>query len=351
MTNELLQTLTEAVGPSGAEKEVRRLIFDRIKDAIDDWWVDPMGNLIALKRGTGASDMRVMVDAHMDEIGVIITGIDSHGALEFAKLGGIDDRVLAGSVMQVGPKKYRGVIGLKPVHLSGASERNKPTAGSDLRIDIGAKSKDNAASLVRIGDRGTFWSPYEEIGAFAIGKAFDNRAACAALIELLHRDRFPFDLYAAFTVQEEIGLRGAPVAAYRIKPDVALVLECTPAFDFPSEEAFSPNTRPGHGPALYVMDSRTIQHPRLVQHLMRTGERHDIPYQVRQPGGGGTNTGAIQRTDVGCPAATIGLPGRHAHTPNMMIHLGDYANYVRLADMALRDLTREALGGDGPDRA
>lgn len=347
--NQLLKQLTEAVGVSGDEREVRLLIRDLIADHVDEWWVDAMGNLLARKRGTGAADLRVLVDAHMDEIGVIITGIDSNGTLQFEKIGGIDNRVLAGAVLQVGAKKLPGVIGLRPVHLlTSSSERSKVVEHSTLRIDIGATSKENAAALVQIGDRATFVSPYTELGPedapqCAIGKAFDNRAGCAALIELLRGERYPFELVASFSVQEEIGLRGAQVASYTLKPDVALVLECTPAYDLPNEGDFSPNTYVGRGPALYVMDAHTVQDPRLVRHLMKTADKHGIPFHVRQPGGGGTNTGAIQRADVGVPAATIGLPGRHAHTANGLINLTDYANYVKLTDAALRDLTRDVL--------
>jgi endoglucanase len=347
--NELLKQLSEAVGVSGDEKAIRLIVRDHIADHVDEWHVDAMGNLIALKKGTGASDLRVLVDAHMDEVGIIITGIDSNGTLQFAKIGGVDDRVLAGAVMQIGPNKIKGVIGLRPVHLiSSAAESSKVVPSASLRIDIGASSKDNAAAKVKIGDRGTFVAEYEEIGerdepTMALGKAFDNRAGCAALIELLRGERYPFDLYASFSVQEEIGMRGVRVVSYAVKPDVAFVLECTPAYDFPGTEDRSPNAYCGRGPVLYVMDSAMIQDPRLVQHIMRAGRARDIPFHVRQPGGGGTNTGPIQRADTGMPAATIGLPGRHLHTPSIIINLADYANYVKLADAALRDLTRETI--------
>lgn len=351
--NQLLRDLTLASGISGDEYDVRSLIRDLIVDHVDEWHVDSLGNIIALKKGTGDSDLRVMLDAHMDEVGAIVTSIDGAGFLKFDAIGGVSGLTFAGQVVEVGRKKLRGVIGVKPIHLSTSAERSKLPTVKGLRIDIGAKDKAMAASKVRVGDRVTFLSDYVEVGddddfgRTAISKAFDNRAACAALIELLRGDRYPFDLYCAFTVQEEVGLRGATVAAYAVKPDVAIIMECTPAYDLPNDLDRGSNTALGHGPALYVMDSRTIQDPRLVRHIMQSGDAANIPYHVRRPGGGGTNTGSIQRADVGCSAATIGLPGRHAHTAQMVINLKDYANYVKLADASLRALSRTVIDRSG----
>ncbi len=342
--NELLQKLTEAVGVAGEETDVRLLIRDLIADHVDEWRVDAVGNLLALKKGDGRSDLRVMVDAHMDEVGLMITSVDSLGTAKFEKVGGLDDRMLLGKVVQVGPKKVTGVIGARPVHLlNTASERSQVVKTSSMRIDIGAGGKDEGQGKMKVGDRATFLTPYQEYGDIALGKALDNRAGCAILIELLRGERFPFDLHAAFTVQEEVGMAGAHVASFAIEPDVALVLECTPAYDLPAEQDVSPNVALGRGPSIYVMDSRTIQDPRLVSHILRTAHELGIPFQVRQPGGGGTNTGAIQRAGVGMPAATIAIPGRYLHAPASMISLTDYAYVRQLADAALRALTRDLL--------
>ncbi|MBK9054875.1 MAG: M20/M25/M40 family metallo-hydrolase [Chloroflexi bacterium] len=191
---------------------------------------------------------------------------------------------------------------------------------------------------MNIGDRAAFVTQYEEWGTTAIGKAFDNRAACAALVELLRGEPFPFDLYAVFTVQEEVGLRGARVVSHGVKPDMALVLESTPAHDLPKKEDISSNVMLSKGPAVYVMDARTIQHPKFVAHIMQVAAANDIPYQIRQPGGGGTNAGAIQPAHGGIPVATLAVPGRYAHTPNMMINLDDYSNLVKLASATLHSL-------------
>jgi tetrahedral aminopeptidase len=341
--NELLQQLTEAVGVSSGEHAVRLLIRDLIADHVDEWWVDAMGNLLARKQGTGAVDLRVLVDAHMDEVGLMITEIDSGGMLKFSGVGGFDNRALLGKVVQVGPQKVTGVIGAKPIHLLDGGERDTVVKMEAMRIDIGAKDKEAAQGKINVGDLAAFVTPYEELGETAVGKAFDNRAGCAALIELLRAESYPFDLYAAFTVQEEVGLRGAQVAAYAVQPDAALVLECTPAYDLPNENDVSPNVALGLGPSIYVMDGVTIQDPRLVGHITRTADANGIPYQIRQPGGGGTNTAVIQRAHGGVPSATIAVPGRYAHTPALMIHLDDYANAVKLAEAALRSLTPEII--------
>jgi endoglucanase len=343
--NDLLKVLTEATGVSGDEKEVRLKILDLIKVHVDEWRVDAMGNLLAVKRGTGASDLKVLVDAHMDEVGLIVSGIDTNGGLRFDVVGGIDDRTLLGKVVQVGPKKLTGVIGVRAVHMVPSNQHNTVVKREKMRIDIGAKNMASAARKVSIGDRASFVTAYEELGETAMGKSFDDRAGCAVLVELLRRERYPFDLIAGFTVQEEVGLRGARVAGYATAPDAALIMECTPAFDLPNQDDVSPNVALGKGPSIYVMDRVTIQDPRLVAHIMRTAEEGNIPYQIRRPGGGGTNAGAIQHARGGVPSATIAVPGRYAHTPAMMINLADYAHVVRLAEATLRQLTPEILGG------
>jgi endoglucanase len=339
--NELLQQLSEAVGVSGAEKEVRLLLRDLIAPHVDSWSVDAMGNLLAVKKGTGADDRRVLVDAHMDEVGMMITSFESDGTLGFRPVGGLDPRVLLGKVVQVGPQKITGVIGARPVHLLTAEQYKRIDKIENMRIDIGAAKMEQAENKVKLGQRATFLSHYQEQGAVAMGKAFDDRAGCAALVMLLQGDPFPFDLHAVFSSQEEVGLRGAGVAAYSVNPHAALVLECTPAYDLPHDRDESPNVALGRGPAVYVMDSRTIQDPRFVAHIMRTAEAQGIPYQVRQPGGGGTNAGGIQRIHGGIPTATIATPGRHIHGPLSIINLDDFHHVVQLADAVLRGLTAD----------
>lgn len=340
--NDLLKELTTAVGVSGDEAEIRTIIRDKIVDHVDSWRVDAMGNLLAFKAGTGARKLTVMLDAHMDEIGMIITGVNSDGTLSFDNVGGIDGRTLAGKLVQIGRKKITGIIGVKPIHLSSAKERI--AIPSSLKIDVGAKDKAGASGKVKVGDRATFISDYTEFGDnLAMAKAFDNRAGCAAIIELLQHEPFPCDIVASFSSQEEIGLRGAAVVAVDTKPDAAIILETTPAYDMPNKEDVSPNTVVGNGPSLYLMDRMAIQDPRMVRFVSDSAERTQTPYQFRKPGGGGTNTGMIQRTGAGIPTATIGLPNRHAHTPNGVISLTDYQNVIKLTETVLRSLTREIV--------
>jgi len=336
--NELLQQLTETPGVSGDEHKIRGVIRKLVTDYIDDIWVDTMGNLIAIKKGTEKPGFRILVDAHMDEVGLMITSVDRDGTFKFDTVGGISDRALLGKVVQVGSKKLIGVIGARPIHFLSGNQRTTVVKRDTMRIDIGAKSKDEASRKAKPGDTATFVANYEEMGETALGKAFDDRAGCAALIELLRGEPFPFTIVAAFTVQEEVGLRGAGVATYATKPNIALVLECTPAYDLPNKRDVSPNVSLGNGPCIYVMDRGTIQHPGLVKHITNTADRHGIPYQIRQPGGGGTNTAVIQRVTGGIPAATIGTPARYVHSPSSMINLNDYQNVIRLTEATIRSL-------------
>ncbi len=342
-THKHLRILSEAVGVSGQEKEVRLLIHGMIADHVDEWRVDTMGNLIATKKGNDSSDMTVLVDAHMDEVGMMVTGVDTNGTLKFTTIGGVSDLSLLGKVVQVGEKKIPGVIGSQPIHLAKGTQRNSFVKTESMRIDIGAKNKSIAEKRVKPGDTATFLAEYMEQGKIAMGKAFDDRAGCAALIELLQGEPFPFDLVAAFTVQEEIGLRGAGVVSYSVKPDLAIVLECTPAYDQPNERDTSSNVSLGRGPSIYVMDRGAIHDPRVVKHIIKTAADNHIPYQIRQPGGGGTNAASIQRAGAPVPTAAIATPTRYVHGPAAMINLDDFEHVIRLADLSLRTLTRETL--------
>lgn len=339
----ILKQLSEAVGVSGEEGPVRSIIRNAIADHVDEMWVDNLGNLLAVKRGTGQVDLRVLLDAHMDEVGVMITGIEGDGSLKFAPVGGIDDRVMLGKTVWVGPKCIPGVIGGKPIHLLERGERDSVVKKKGLRIDIGAKDKESASGKVKIGDRATFATELLDLGPTVMGKAFDDRVGCAVIIEVLQSEPYPCDVLAAFTVQEEVGLRGARVAAYRLEPDMAFALEGTVCDDFPKEHDVSPVTEVGKGPALTSMDRATIADPRLVRFLVSTAERHEIPYQFRRMVGGGTDAGAIHLSRAGVPSAGISTPCRYIHAPAAICSKDDMANAVRLVRAALNDLTPAVL--------
>jgi tetrahedral aminopeptidase len=339
----ILQQLSEAIGVSGDEGAVRTIIRQAITGHVDEMWVDNLGNLLAVKRGTGEVNLRVMLDAHMDEVGMMITQIDSDGTLRFAQVGGMDDRVLLGKTVLVGREQLPGVIGGKPVHLLEGDERTKVVPTKSLRIDIGARDKDAAAAQVKVGDRATFATEFVDLGPTLMGKAFDDRAGCALIVELLQGDRFPVDVLAAFTVQEEVGLRGARVAGYRLEPDIAFALEGTVCDDLPKDDDVSPATELGRGPALTTMDHATIADPRLVSFLVQTAEAHDIPYQFRRTVGGGNDAGAIHLTRAGVPSAGISVPCRYIHAPAAICSKADLENTVHLVRAALQALTPAVL--------
>lgn len=338
----LLRKLSEAVGVSGREDEVRAILVEEIRGKADTARVDSLGNLVAVKRGTGASKLRVMLAAHMDEIGFMILQAEDSGMLRFAKVGGIDDRVLPARPVTVGPKRLPGVIAFKPVHLTEKGETERVAAAKDLAIDVGATSKADAERLVSRGDHAAFLSEYVEPLAGSAwrtvqGKAFDDRAGCALAAALL-AERFPFDLVVAFTVQEEVGLRGAKVAAYAEKPDCAFVLECTGANEVPSKKDLSPSTRLGDGPAITVMDGSFIADRRLVDHLAATAAKAGIPHQFKQPNVGGTDAGAIQHARDGIPSVTLAVPCRYIHSPAGIMNLDDFDNALTLMRESLARL-------------
>lgn len=342
-TIELLRELSEAVGVSGREDAVRQIIYEAVKPHVDEIQVDALGNIITLKQGRGPDRLKVMVAAHMDEVGLMITGHQGNGSLKFRPVGGLLAQMLAGKRVQVGPDRVPGVIGITPVHLAKGDARRKVVKMDALSIDVGASSKEEAQGVAKVGDMATFLTPFVDLGPTLMGKAFDDRAGCAALIELVRGEPFAFDLHAVFTVQEEVGLRGAQVAAYAVEPDAAIAVDCTPANDMPKKKDTSPNTVLGKGPAIYILGGRTFSDRRLVNLLMQAGDKDGIPYQIRQPGGGGTDAGNIQVAREGVPVVSVSVPGRYIHSPAAIIAREDFANTPRLIRAALSRLTRDTL--------
>jgi endoglucanase len=282
-----------------------------------------------------------MIAAHMDEVGLMIMHIEKDGWLRFQPVGAIDDRILLAKKVLIGDDRVPGVIGVTPIHLLDSKARNQVLKIKELAIDIGASSKEEAEKKVKLGDYATFDVAYAELGGAlhtAKGKAIDDRAGCDALIELL-QERYPFDLYAVFTVQEEIGARGARVAAHAIAPDVAFVLEGTICDDSPKKRDLSPTTALGAGPAITLMDRSMIADRRLVRLLTDTAEEKGIAYQLKQPGKGGTDAGAIHLSREGVPSAVVSVPVRNLHAPVSLLSLDDLDGAVRLMRESLYRLT------------
>jgi len=325
----LLKRLSEACGGPGQEDEVRNLIRDEVTPLVDEISTDALGNLITLRRGNQEGP-RVMIAAHMDEVALMIMAIESSGLLKFNPIGGIDPRVLVAKTVVIGKNRVPGVIGSKPIHLQRPEEREKAISINEMFIDIGVSSKSEAEKLVKIGDLAYFSTKFAEIGNDKFkGKAFDDRVGCSMLIDLLH-DRYDFPLYGVFTVQEEVGLRGAGVAAHRIQPDIALVLEGTTASDVPETPEHKHATSVGKGPCITIMDSSVIPDPRLVATLLQIASENEIPVQIRRNTAGGTDAGKIQSSRSGVRVATISIPCRYIHSPVAVMSKADYDNALKL---------------------
>jgi putative aminopeptidase FrvX len=335
----LLEKLSNAFGPSGCEEDVRRILARALRDKVDDLQPDSLGNLIAFKQGIGPEPrIRVMVDAHTDEVGLMVTRIEKNGLLGFRALGGIDDRLLLAKGVVVGEKRLPGVIAAPPIHLTTPDQRKKVIKIEQLVIDIGAADQEEAKALVQVGDYVAFDTRFQVLSEDGLrtvkGKAFDDRIGCAVAAALADGE-YGVDLYLSFSAQEEVGLRGARVAAFRVEPDVAFALEGTICDDTPKKEDISPTTELGKGPAITIMDRSFIADKRLVRFLIETAKAQGIPYQFKQPGVGSTDTGAIHLSKTGVPSAAVSVPCRYIHAPVSMASLNDFDNAVALMKATL----------------
>jgi endoglucanase len=334
----LLERLCNVVAVSGDEGEVRKIVLEEVKPFADEVKVDALGNVLATRHGRarGGRRLRVMLDAHMDEVGFMIVADDGEGIYRFETVGGMDVRHLVGKQVFVGRECIPGVIGAKPVHLMSLEERTKKVQIDALRIDVGPAGK------ARVGDRAGFATKFRRVGPSILSKSIDDRIGVATLIELVKHAPSNIDLCAAFTVQEEIGLRGAKVAAYYFNPDLAIAVDSTPARDLPvfdGGENMTYNARLGLGPAIYIADGSTLHDPRLVRFLEETARAEKVPYQIRQPGGGGTDSGAIQRSLAGIPAVSVSVPHRYTHSPISISRVDDWKNTINLLHAALKRVT------------
>lgn len=341
-----LERLSNLAGVSGDEGRVREGILEILRGEIAgdkplEISCDTMGNLFVRKAGrAAASTPRVMLAAHMDEVGLMVTSVEKGGQLKFKPVGAIDLRVLVSKAVRVGRQGIAGVIGAKAVHLQKPEERKKPFEREQLFIDIGARSKEEAEKQVKIGDFVSFDSSFTALGGdYYRGKAFDDRAGCAVLLELLMGDSsVPFD--AAFTVQEEVGSRGALVAAYTLQPGLAVVLEGTSASDTPGTDEDKTATCLGAGPAISFMDRSFIADRALLQELVHVARDQGIPYQFRRFTGGGTDAGAIALSRQGVRTIAVSVPCRYIHSPYSVLKESDLKQTAALVRAWLDSLSK-----------
>ncbi len=324
-----LEDLSNVIGVSGFESHVRNIILSKIEDLPVKSEIDRLGNLVVIKEGM-EDGPRVLLDAHMDEVGFITTHIDDHGFIRFEKLGSWDDRTLLGHPVkfQLVDSSIRGVVGTKPPHLQKKDERDKVIQSDKMFVDIGASSAEEVGSVgIEVGTPFTIHHSFSRIGFDRVmGKAFDDRVGCAILIHILkglietyHTATFIFN----FTVCEEVGGRGATTAAYSAEPDMALAIENTAAGDIPGIENEKCPTRLGKGPAITVADKSLIAHPKIVETLKSRAQEEGIPYQIKKPLYGGTDAGRIALTRSGVPSGVLSCPCRYIHNGLSLLDLSD----------------------------
>jgi len=341
---ENLEKLCNACGVTGREEEVRNLMVELLKPLADKVVVDKLENVVALKKGKKNAP-KVMLAAHMDEIGLMVKNITKEGFLQFAKMGGIDDRILLAQKVVVFTSKgpIDAIVGSKPPHIQKEEERKKILAFDELFIDVGAENKEDAAKKgVKVGDAIGFDQKYRKIGNdTVIGKAFDDRVGCAVMIEALKLMRkTDCTVYAVGTVQEEVGLRGAGTAAFSIEPDVAIALDVTVAGDVPGVREFDTTIKMGKGPALTVTDSGLITHPKVMRLLLETAEETKIPYQLETGLMGTTDAARISMTREGVPSGTISIGTRYIHSPIGMLSLKDAEDSAKLTAAAIERIQK-----------
>jgi endoglucanase len=342
--NENLEKLSNACGVTGREEEVRNLMIKLMKPYVDEIVVDKLENVIAIKRGKKSSP-KVMLAAHMDEVGLMVKIISKEGFLQFTKMGSIDDRILLAQKVIVYTRKgpLPGIVGSKPPHIQKEEERKKIVAYDELFIDIGAESREDANAMgVTIGDPVGFDVKYAQIGKdVVIGKAFDDRVGCAVMIETLKQvGKTECTICAVGTVQEEVGLRGAATAAFGVDPDVGIALDVTVAGDVPGVREFDTTVKMGKGPTLTVTDSGLITHPKVLRLLRDVAEENKIAYQLEAGLLGSTDAARISLTRQGVPSGTVSIAARYIHSPVGMLSLKDAENSAKLTAAAIQKIPK-----------
>lgn len=331
----MLKDLCLLNGTSGREDAVRNYIIEKIKDKCE-YSVDVLGSVIAFKKGKKAPDKKVLVAAHTDEVGFIITDITDDGYLRFAPVGGIDAAVVLGRRVDI--NGIKGVVGAKAVHLLSDDEKKNEPAFGKLAIDIGAADKAEAEKAVSLGDCAYFASDYCEFGdGFIKSKALDDRIGCMLMIELINSD-LEYDTYFCFNVQEEVGLRGSGCSAYAVKPDVAVILESTTAADIDGVTGGDKCCVLGKGPVVSFMDGRTIYDKQIFDLAFEVAKENNIKIQTKTKIAGGNDAGAIQKSGAGCRVAAVSLPCRYIHSGSSVVKIGDIEETRRFLPLFLSKL-------------
>ena len=341
MRSELFE-LCRLNGVSGDENVVREYIREKAAPYADSMRTDAMGNLIVFKKGKKSTGNKLLIAAHMDEVGLIVTRITDDGVLKFDFVGGVDRRVAIGKPVRLGPEGVPGIIGLKAIHLVKRDEMKKTPKTDALYVDIGAKNREEALKLVQPGTYGSFVGEPEEFGDGMLkAKAIDDRAGCAIMLDLI-RQELPMDVTFAFTVQEEVGTRGAFGAAFSVTPEIGLVLETTTAANLPDVEPHRQVCVPGKGPVISYMDGGTIYDRPLFEKLRDLAEENNIPWQTKEYIAGGNDARTIQRTKTGVRVAAISAAVRYLHAPASVGSMKDFEDMKQLVALFLNDLAQEA---------
>lgn len=339
---ELLKKLCALSGPSGREEHVREFISAYVKPFANEVSTDPMGNLYVFRKGRNP-EKTLMVCAHMDEIGLIVTGITEDGYVKFDFVGGVDRRVVIGKRVWIGEHHVPGVIGMKAYHLCKGEADKAVPAVSALYVDIGAQSREEAEKVISPGDIGYF-DP--DVFAFGNGmlkaKALDDRLGCAVCMKLLEQQP-PCDTWFVFTCQEEVGARGAGVAAFRIQPDAALIIEATTAADLPGVPAHKTICRPGNGVVIPFMDRNTIYNRRFYDVMTRLADENGVKWQTKQMIAGGTDASAIQRSGAGIPVVGLAAALRNIHSPACIGSIADFEAVYQLAELFMKEFSKGEL--------
>lgn len=319
-TFELISKLTAVFGPSGQEGDIAQIISDLARPYADELSTDTLGNLIVHKKGTGP---KLMFAAHMDTIGLVVTYFEEDGTLRFGKLGGVTPKEIRNAPVRFS----NGTMGAVKVH--GKADEDKLTL-DDLYLDIGAGSREEAQAMVRLGDSAVYATVSVQAGKRIISPYLDNRVACVVLLKALERlQKTEYDLYMVFTVQEELGLRGAKTAAYGVDPELAIAVDVTGAYDYPGAPKAG-SAILGGGAAIKVMDSSVICHPEMVEKLRRLAQEKEIPAQMDVLTKGGTDAGAIHQSRQGVLTGGISIPCRYSHTPTSVADLSDVEACIKL---------------------